>query len=130
MISGRFMGGYDPAMMLDWQPELSRNTGAEPFGEGLRTWLERAPAFNVEKLTTPLRIQAESGGLVSVIGKWELFSRAGHLKKPDELYVIPQVERGSHGIQNPLQCLAAQQGAVDWFERWLLRSPTPSPKQQ
>jgi dienelactone hydrolase len=130
IISDSFMGGYVPAMMLDWQPELSRNTGAEPFGEGLRTWLERAPAFNVEKLTTPLRIQAESGGLVSVIGKWELFSRARHLKKPVELYVIPQVERGSHGIQNPLQCLAAQQGAVDWFERWLLRSPPPSPTQQ
>jgi hypothetical protein len=120
LISDSFMGGYFAAAFLDWGAEISQDVGAEPFGDGLRTWLERAPAFNVEKLTTPLRIQMESSGLTNILVKWELYSRARHLHKPVELYVLPNVERGSHGIQNPLQCLAAQQGAVDWFASRLL----------
>jgi dienelactone hydrolase len=125
IVTDSFGGDYIGAALSDWNAEISRNVGAEPFGEGLRTWLERTPAFNVEKLKTPLRIQLESGGLPAVIGKWELFSRARYLKKPVELYVIPDIERGSHGIQNPLQCLAAQQGAVTWFESWLLHGRAP-----
>jgi hypothetical protein len=126
IISDSFMGGYVPAMMMNWGAELSKDVGAEPFGEGLRTWLEHAPAFNVEKLTTPLRMQVESGGLgENFFIEWELYSRARHLKKTVELFVVPNVEHGSHGLQNPLQCLAAQQGAVDWFESWLIHGRAP-----
>jgi len=31
--------------------------GAPPFGNGLHTWLERSPAFLMDKIETPLRIQ-------------------------------------------------------------------------
>jgi hypothetical protein len=72
----------------------------------------------------------ETGPLANAIVKWELYSRARHLKKPVEFYVIPNIERGTHGIQNPRQCLAAQQGAVDWFESWLLHGRAPAPAQQ
>jgi hypothetical protein len=60
------------------------------------------------------------------------YSRARRLKKNLELYVLPNAEHGSHGLQNPLQCLAAQQGAVDWLESWLVhgRAPAPAPTQQ
>jgi hypothetical protein len=94
----------------------------------LKTWLERSPGFNADKVRAPLRLQLESGGLAGVMLKWEMFSRLRQLQKPVEFYVIPDIEHGSHGLQNPTQCLAAQQGAVDWFDFWLNGREDPDPK--
>ena len=118
ITSDNLDGSYLQSLLL-WSDEHAKNTGARPFGDGLKVWLERAPAFNADKVRTPLRLQIESGGLSTVLAKWEMFSRLRQLGKPVEFYVIPDVEHGSHGLQNPAQCLAAQQGAVDWFDFWL-----------
>lgn len=101
--------------------------GAKPFGDGLKTWLASAPAFNAEKIRTPLRLQVESDGLPGLLGQWEMFSRLRRLSKPVELYAIPDVDHGSHGVQNPAQCYALQQGAVDWFDFWLNGHEDPDP---
>jgi dienelactone hydrolase len=118
ITTDNFDGSYLQAL-LHWTDEFAADNGAQPFGEGLKRWLERAPAFNADKLRAPLRLQLESGGLESVLAKWEMFARLRQLQKPVELFIIPDIEHGSHGLQNPAQCLAAQQGAVDWFDFWL-----------
>lgn len=99
--------------------EISTLVGAEPFGSGLKQWLEQSVGFNATRIQTPLRLQLETGGLPIVLGHWEVFSRLRQADLPVELFVIPDIEHGSHGIQNPRQCFASQQGAVDWFDFWL-----------
>ena len=118
--------GYMQSLLL-WTDEFTKDTGAAPFGEGLKVWLERAPGFNADKVRAPLRLQLESGGLGLAMAKWEMFSRLRQLKKPVELYIVPDIEHGSHSLQNPAQCLASQQGAVDWFDFWLNGREDPDP---
>lgn len=118
-ITSDNMDGSYVQSILFWSEENEKDLGARPFGEGLKTWLERAPGFNADKVHTPLRLQLESPGLGIALTKWEMFSRLTQLQRPVEFNVIPDIEHGSHGIQNPTQCLASQQGAVDWFDFWL-----------
>lgn len=99
--------------------------GAAPFGAGLKLWLERSPGFNADKIRTPLQLQSHDFGRNQAIEHWEMFSRLRQLKRPVELYVIPDVQYGDHGIQNPLQCLAAQERAVDWLDFWLTGHEEP-----
>jgi hypothetical protein len=113
-----FDGSYLQSLVF-WTDEFTTDNGGRPFGEGLKAWLEHSPGFNADKVHTPLRLQIESAGLETVIAKWEMFSRLRQLKKPVELFVAPDIEHGSHGLQNPSQCLAVQEGAVDWFDFWL-----------
>jgi dipeptidyl aminopeptidase/acylaminoacyl peptidase len=101
--------------------------GALPFGEGLKTLLQSAPGFNVEKIRTPLRMIEQSNGLFGVLAKWEMFARLRYLKKPVEFYVVPDSEHGSHATQNPAQIFAIQQGSIDWFDFWLNGHEDPSP---
>lgn len=111
--------GYMQAALVGWPTELNLNNGAEPFGTGLESWVANAPPFAAEKIKTPLRLQVESGGLTSILIPWEMFSRLRAMGKAVELYVSPNIDRGSHGSQNPSQVLALQEGMVDWFDFWL-----------
>jgi dipeptidyl aminopeptidase/acylaminoacyl peptidase len=127
VASDHMSAGYLESTLVPGSYE--REIGASPFSSGLRYWLERSPAFNAERVRTPLRLQAESGGLVfAALSRWEMFSRLRQLKKPVDFYVIPRIDRGSHNIQNPEQCLASQQGAVDWFDFWLNGRENPHPR--
>jgi dienelactone hydrolase len=101
--------------------------GASAYGAGLGLWLERAPGFVADRIRTPLRLQVESAGLPSILSKWELYIRLRRLDLPVELYVIPDIERGSHGAQNPRQLVASQEGALDWFDFWLNGHEDPDP---
>jgi hypothetical protein len=127
IASDNFDGSYLQATL---SPGASADlaVGASPFGAGLEQWLERSPGFNADKIRTPLRLQLESGGLEHALSQWELFSRLRQLKRPVELYVIPNIEKGSHALQNPRQVYAAQQGAVDWFDFWLNGREDPDPR--
>ncbi|MGQ0835348.1 MAG: hypothetical protein ACT4O5_10590 [Gammaproteobacteria bacterium] len=93
--------------------------GSPPFAEGLAKWLQQSPAFNAQRIRTPLRLMIESAGLEFAIAKWEMFSRLRQLNRPVEFFVIPEINRGSHGVQNPAQVFATQQSTVDWFDFWL-----------
>jgi len=119
ITSDNFDGGYLQSLLSNADQEFDQVNGAAPFGEGLQAWFQRAPGFNAERIRTPLRLQVESGGLSYALSKWEMFVRLRRLGKPVELYIIPEIERGSHALQNPKQCQAAQEGAVDWFDFWL-----------
>jgi dienelactone hydrolase len=119
LVSDNIDAGYILSAALDWPQGFSRLNGAEPFGNGLANWLKEAPGFNIEKIRAPLRMHVESFGLPGVLQQWEVFSRLRRLGKPVELFVVPDVEHGSHGLQRPSQLLASQQGALDWFDFWL-----------
>jgi dipeptidyl aminopeptidase/acylaminoacyl peptidase len=107
----------------------ARVIGALPFESGLQAWIEHSPGFNVHRVRAPLlMIEQSTGGVPGVIGKWELFSRLRHLRKPVELFVAPDFEHGAHNTQNPRQIAAVQQRSVDWFDFWLNGREDPSAK--
>jgi dienelactone hydrolase len=112
---------YTSTMLFGDFESAAAVNGAPPFGEGLHRWLEKAPAFNAERIATPLmKIEQSTGGLFGVLTHWELVARMRFLGKPLEFYVMPDVpEHGSHNTQNPGQIMAVQQRAVDWFDFWL-----------
>jgi hypothetical protein len=107
--------------------EFALDHGAPRVGQGLQTWLQRAPGFNVDRIYTPLRMQRETGGLQSVLGSWELLAGLRDLEKPVELFVIPDIRNGNHGLLMPAQALASQEGAVDWFDFWLNNRESADP---
>ena len=61
-----------------------------------------------------------------------MFSRLRFLRKPVEYYFIPDVDHGSHGLQNPRQLRALQGRALDWWRFWLKdeRDPDPAKRAQ
>ena len=90
------------------------NGGKPTEGEGLDRWIARAPGFHLDRIRTPLRIEAI--GPVSVLGEWEIYSSLYLENRPVDLIYISE---GQHILQKPLDRLASQQGSVDWFRFWL-----------
>jgi len=124
--------GYIEAAMRAWTDPEMRN-GGEPFGQGLKAWMENATAFNVEHIRAPLLMTLSDGfaGRAGVVAQgWELFSRLRRLNKPVEFYVVPDVVRGHHALQNPRQLLALQGRAMDWWRFWLKDETDADPGKQ
>jgi dipeptidyl aminopeptidase/acylaminoacyl peptidase len=88
--------------------------GAKPFGPGLTQWVHLAPGFNLDKVQTPLRIEAI--GFASILTEWETYASLFSQGKPVDLIYFPL---GDHLLQKPLERMASQQGNVDWFRFWL-----------
>lgn len=97
-------------------------TGAAPFGQGLQKWLERSPGFNLDKVTAPLMVTAESPE--NVLYMWDIYAGLYYLKKPVELVMLNIDE---HVLSNPPVRLASQGGTVDWFRFWLKGEEDPDP---
>ena len=73
------------------QPELESKEdnamfGASPFGEGLQQWLKRSPGFNLDKVNTPLLVNAL--GRVDVLVMWEPYAGLHYLHKPVDLILL------------------------------------------
>jgi hypothetical protein len=88
--------------------------GAPPFGDGLLLWLKRSPGFLVDKVQTPLQIQAL--GSNSLLGQWEWFLGLKRLGKPVDFIYLPT---GAHILLKPWDRMVSQEGSVDWFCFWL-----------
>jgi hypothetical protein len=101
--------------------------GSAPFGDGLKRWTERAPGFRLDRIQTPLRIEAITSA--SVLGEWEIYASLSKQARPVDLVYFPY---GQHILQKPLEGLASQQGNVDWFRFWLqgYEDPDPAKKEQ
>jgi hypothetical protein len=112
---------YTSTLLFGFFEDAAVVNGGPAFGSGLQRWLEKAPGFNVERISAPLlKIEQSTGGLFGVLSQWELVSRMRFLEKPFEYYVMPNASKyGSHNTQNPGQIMAVQQRAVDWFDFWL-----------
>jgi hypothetical protein len=96
--------------------------GAPPFGKGLRTWLKRSPAFLMDKVETPLRIQTLNPQ--SLLTDWHWYLGLSRLGRPVEMIYIPG---GTHILEKPWERMTSQQGNVDWFCFWLKGEEDPNP---
>jgi hypothetical protein len=101
---------------------IENTNGAAPFGKGLSLWLERAPGFLLDKVQTPVRIQAIHPP--SLLAEWEWFVGLSRLGKAVDFVYIPG---GYHVLQKPWERLLSQQGDVDWFCFWLKNEEDPDP---
>ncbi len=93
--------------------------GGRSFWEDKVSWLDRAPGFNLEKVTTPVRLED-----VTPLGAWEWFSGLTRLGKPVELILMPGAD---HVLVKPWDRMISQQGDVDWFCFWLKGEEDPDP---
>jgi dipeptidyl aminopeptidase/acylaminoacyl peptidase len=112
------------------QNEEEEMNGGIPVGQGLLNWLSIAPGFNADKVTAPLRMEIDTGGVDNLTIEWEMFAMLRRLHKPVEYFVLPDVEHGSHPPELPKQQLASMGGAVDWFDFWLNGREDPNPQKR
>jgi dipeptidyl aminopeptidase/acylaminoacyl peptidase len=108
-----------------YQNEQVAVIGAEPFGQGLAKWTRSSPVFNLDKVTTPLRVVATRGS--GVAGMWEPYALLEAMHKPVDLIVLNTRE---HVLLDPTVRLSAQSGNVDWFRFWLQDYEDPDPAKQ
>jgi hypothetical protein len=101
--------------------ELGR-IGAAPVGNGLTKWIAESPVFNMDKVSTPLRIEAVGSSGIKI--EWEPYAVLRYLQKPVDLILI---DYGTHPLSNPAERLASQGGNVDWFRFWLKGEEDPDP---
>ncbi len=97
--------------------------GALPFREGLTQWLQRSPAFRMDRVKTPLQVVATNNH-ASLISMWEPYAALRYLGKPVDLIIIPDSE---HVMTNPGERMISQGGTVDWFRFWLQDYEDPDP---
>jgi dipeptidyl aminopeptidase/acylaminoacyl peptidase len=111
----------------DIQSQMTTIYGTSPFGAGLQRWIAHAPGFNLDKVRTPVRIEAINPA--SVLQEWELYASLHLQNKPVDFIYFPH---GTHIHQKPLERLESQQGDVDWFRFWLegYEDPDPSKRAQ
>lgn len=120
-------GGYLQAALSGWSFGLGEQMiAAPPFGVGLLQWLQHSPAMTVEHIRAPLLLTRTSDGME--LGAWEMFSRMRYLRKPVEFFLVPDIEHGSHGLQNPHQILTLHQRALDWWCFWLKDEQDADPR--
>jgi hypothetical protein len=119
IVADGFDGGYlqyfgygSPAS--DFDSEEESVIGAPPFGKGLLVWLKRSPGFLLNRVETPLQIQAISPG--SLLGEWEWFVGLRRLAKPVDFIYLPT---GTHILVKPWDRMISQEGTLDWFCFWL-----------
>ena len=104
------------------QRQMEKIRGTKPFGPGLQRWIEDAPGFNLDKVQTPVRIEAS--GFLSALQEWELYASLYSQHKPVDFIYFPH---GTHIHQKPLERLESQQGNVDWLRFWLQGYEDPDP---
>ena len=102
--------------------ELDQVYGGPPFGKMLPQWLKESPAFLMDKIETPLRIQTLGPG--SLLSDWHWYTGLSRLGKPVEMIYIPD---GTHILEKPWDRMVSQQGNVDWFSFWLKGEEDPDP---
>jgi hypothetical protein len=96
--------------------------GARPFGPGLEVWLKRSPGFALDKVQTPILLQALTPG--NLLGEWEWFSGLRLLDKPVDLIYVPT---GTHILMKPWDRIVSEEGSVDWFCFWLKNEEDSAP---
>jgi hypothetical protein len=93
-----------------------------PYGKRMTQWLRQSPAFLMDRIETPLRIQTI--GPESLLSDWHWYSGLSHLGKPVEMIYLPE---GTHILEKPWERMISQQGNVDWFCFWLKGEEDPDP---
>lgn len=99
--------------------------GGKPYGENLTQWAQHAPAFQSDRVQTPLLIQAL--GTRSILMEWEIYDSLYQQGKPVDMILLPKAQ---HVLQSPEDLYASEQGIVDWFLFWLQNYERPDPRAQ
>ncbi|MFT4111311.1 hypothetical protein [Silvibacterium sp.] len=101
--------------------------GGMPFVGGLQQWVKTAPAFHLDRVRTPVRLEAIAP--LALLTEWEAYSSLQLQGKPVDLIYFPH---GTHIHQRPLERLESQQGNIDWMRFWLqdYEDPDPAKKSQ
>jgi hypothetical protein len=94
--------------------EFEHVYGGPPYAKRFSQWLNQSPAFLMDKIKMPLRIQTLGPG--SVLFDWHWFAGLSRLGKPVEMIYIPE---GTHILEKPWDRMISEQGNVDWFCFWL-----------
>ncbi len=118
-------GGYFTYIAINYPPVEKMEEGLNggvPFAEGLKSWVEKSPAFNIGRVDTPLRIIANNRP--SLLGEWEWFAALSRLGKPVEFVMM---QDAAHIVRRPWDRMVSQQGNVDWFRFWLQDYEDPDP---
>lgn len=114
VLADGFDGGYMGNLL--WRlPDGEGVNGGPPIGQGLTSWFEKSPAFQIDRVSAPVRL--EYYGPLHFLAGWEWFSLSSILNKPVAFVWLP---RGTHLLVKPCERMTSQQGSVDWFRRWLL----------
>jgi dipeptidyl aminopeptidase/acylaminoacyl peptidase len=96
--------------------------GGPPYGKSMSQWLKQSPAFLMDKIEAPLRVQTSEPG--SLLFNWHWYSGLSRLGKPVEMIYIPE---GTHVLEKPWERTTSQQGNVDWFCFWIKGEEDPDP---
>jgi len=121
-------GGYSQYLQfLNASPYTATDSeltnGAMPFGPGIESWIQRSPEFSLDKVETPLLIEALNASSLSF--QWATFVGLRRLSKPVDFLYLPTAQ---HILQKPWDRLASQQTVIDWFAFWLLGREDPDPQ--
>jgi dipeptidyl aminopeptidase/acylaminoacyl peptidase len=109
---------YPPVL----QEDMDATNGGLPFGGSLMSWMEHSDGFHLDKVETPMRIEAYTP--VTLLFGWEWFAGLSRLRKPVDLIYIPG---GFHILEKPRERLVSEEGNVDWFAFWLKGEEDPAP---
>ena len=111
-----FFGHSYPGMLED-----ERMIGVDPWGAAnAKTWVERDPSFNLDRVKTPLRIEVYQYGL----GWWDVYAMLRRHRRPVEYLSFPDAV---HVPVKPWERQTSQEGTVDWYDFWLNRHEDPDP---
>lgn len=126
IVDGIDAGYFQYMAFANYSPPMSNEydllNGAPPVGDGLSLWMKRSPPFLMDRIRTPVRVQAI--GPTSLLYEWNWYSGLSRLGKPVELIYIPD---GTHILEKPWNRLVSQEGNVDWFRFWLKGEEDPDP---
>jgi dipeptidyl aminopeptidase/acylaminoacyl peptidase len=100
--------------------EMDTIFGAPPFGDGLQTWLAKSPGFSLDRVHTPLLIEAL--GPFSLLNEWEWFSGLRRLEKPVDLVYLPA---GTHVLVTPWDRRVSLEATLDGLCFWLTGEEAP-----
>ncbi len=114
-------GGLYEYLLFNVQNDPLLN-GGPPFGKTLALWIKSAPEFSMDRIRTPIRLEAYSPA--SALGKWNWFAGLSLQEKPVEFIYLPHA---THLLNKPSERIVSQQGNVDWFCFWLKREEDPDP---
>lgn len=91
---------------------IEKTVGAAPYGNGLEQWLEWSPAFQLDRVQTPMLMWSAGG----VWPLWDWYAGLDRLDKPVELWALPD---GRHEVFKVEERLLTNTLLVDWFDFWL-----------
>lgn len=124
-IADGFDGGYMNFLLYGGRDYVAVNGSHLPFGPSLKSWIKNSPGFNLEKVSTPVRLEYYGRG--EFLGGWQWFAGLSLLHKPVDFIWLPC---GPHLLVKPRERLTSEQGNVDWFAFWLEDTEDPDPSKR